>query len=510
MRSRALFFAFATCALLSLLPLLATYRLPMTDLPQHAAQITFWAHRHDPCYAFDRQYELNLLTPYFGAYAPARLLAALMPVNAAFKIVIALAIAALPLSLLMLTRRAGLDDWLALLGFPLAFGFNFYWGFVNTMIALPLAIVFIGVAYDYAREQTLRRAIAVALLAIAVAMAHALIFAVALCAAGAMHLTSTKSIRRLVITSIPYVAPLPALALWWSRVSAHERMRVGTVWALSPKRLLIFFSDLLSAGFDRTAVAVSAILIVAVIVTGLRPSRELRRWIPAAAFGAAYFLAPSIIRGTSFINERFAVLFAVSLLLAFDAGRPLVRRELARTIIVAAVAAWSLVLVGRFTRFQQESRDFDRLVDALPTNAGVAYLDLAPYSTAISGYPYVQYAAYYQERKGGLISWSFANNFQVVMRYRPGVEIRVTPGLYLDGRRFRWGTNDSRHEYFLVRAPGDAGRFLFREATEPIVLHAHEGAWWVYRRASTQPRSTCPPLAPDGDEARKPVIDLTR
>jgi hypothetical protein len=506
----AFWVAFGVCAAAALLPLLVTYRLPMTDLPQHAAQITFWKHYSDPCYRFDLQYEKNWFTPYLGGYALARLFASIVSVNAAFKIVIALYIITLALTSLMLARRVGVDHWLSLLAFPLAYGFSFYWGFVNTLVALPLSVVFVALAYDYARESTVRRGVAVGVLALLIPFVHALLFAACFVAAVLMLCWSLRrDFRRLLPALLPYLAPLPVLALWWQRVGGHERMRMASFWALTPTRLIRFFSDLLSAGWDPAGAVVAILLMIVAALAGLRPSRDPRRWIPAAVFALSYFLGPLALRGTTFINQRFAVLFVIALLLAFDSRPPLLRVRLVHSLMVIVVLAWSVVLIARFVQFQRESQDFDRLVDRMPTNARVLYLDYAPGSAAIPAYPYFQYAAYYQERKGGLINWSFANNFQVIMRYRPGAEIRTTRSLYQNPRLFRWGTNDSRYDFFLVRAPVDLQRVIFAEATEPVVLDGQVGWWWLYRRASAKPASPCPPLVPDGDVAHRPVIDFT-
>src|SRR5690242_7571655 len=62
--------------------------LPMVDLPQHAAQVETWRRLADAGSPEARVFALNLGTPYLGAYAAARLLAAGIGVVKAWKLVI--------------------------------------------------------------------------------------------------------------------------------------------------------------------------------------------------------------------------------------------------------------------------------------------------------------------------------------------------------------------------------------------------------------------------------------
>jgi hypothetical protein len=502
--------AFVVLAAACAVPLLVTYRLPMIDLPQHAAQITIWKYFDEPCHAFAQKYEQNWYTPYLLGYAVTRAFAALMPVNAAIKLTLWLAILAVPLSMRMLARRAGIDPWLTLLGFPLAFSFSFFWGFLNTVVAVPLAIVFVVLAYDYAREQSARRAIVLACTAVLLTAGHALIFTGAALAAGVLHLSLWRTPKRMLLTAWPYAIPLPFLLLWTGRIADHDRIATGsTMWFAPWTRVVKLFSDLLAADRDPTAMLMSLMLLVVAALAGVRFSREPLRWIPAIVFGALYFAGPDILQGVAYINGRFAVLFAAFLLLAMTPGKALIAKSLARGLIVASVLAWMLVLTGRFSAFGREAEHFDRLVDHLEPNRSMIALVFDRNSAIFPGGAYLQWAAYYQERKGGAINWSFANSFPSLIRYRPGVELRETRGLYLEPRLFRWGTNDSRYDYFVVRAPDASyGAFVFREATEPIALRGRFGNWWLYQRARALPPVHCKPFTPDGPSARRPMLSV--
>ena len=169
--------AYSLCAAASLLPFLVTYRMPMADLPQHAAQIALWRSFTVPCYGFSATYEINWLTPYVLPYVAVRLLAAFTTVNTALKLFTFLAVLALPLGIRAATDYARLDPSIALLGFPLAFGFAFYWGFFNFLSVVPLGIGFVIQALRLRDEPSRRRAALLGALSLILLLSHALVFA---------------------------------------------------------------------------------------------------------------------------------------------------------------------------------------------------------------------------------------------------------------------------------------------------------------------------------------------
>src|ERR1041384_6260212 len=98
--------------------------LPMVDLPQHAAQISIWLHLNDPQWAEFQLFELNLRTPYLGAYALARGLSGLVGVLPALKLVVWLSIVGHWAAFDWLVRSLGHSRWLGLLGLPLGMGYG--------------------------------------------------------------------------------------------------------------------------------------------------------------------------------------------------------------------------------------------------------------------------------------------------------------------------------------------------------------------------------------------------
>ena len=491
------------CAAACAVPFLVTYRMPMNDLPQHAAQVTLWKHYSDPCYRFDLVYDRDWFTPYLLGYSIARFFGAFLSVNNALKLTAYLAVVALPLALRMLTTRAGIDPWLSLFGFPLAIGFSFYWGFLNFIVAVPLGIVFVAWAYDYSLQPAPRRGAALTLLALLLLASHALVFLVCAAIAGAMHSMLWRDPKRMLITALPYTMPVPFALLWAARVRSREpRIQLPTTWNETWLRPIALPFRLLGSELDPAAIGFVFVLAAIAILCGVRPSRDPRRWLPLIIAALCYFFGPARAFGTAMLFQRFAVFVAVFLLFALDGRSPLVRAALAHGLLLAAVVLWFAILTVRFGRFSADAGDFDRAVDGIPANASLLYLDLNPRSTALPGMPFLHFAAYYQERKGGILGRSFASHFPELMRYRPGFDPGAAEALERDPSLFRWDTNDSHFDFFLVRAENDFHDVIFRHATEPVELKTRAGMWWLYAKRRMAPHRDCPPFQPDDREAQ--------
>ena len=97
---------------------------PMTDLPQHGAQIALLREMlHPQQFAFAGDFDINWFTPYLFGYMLAYVLVPLIGIVAAIKTVVSLALVALPLSTALIMRETGTDRRWALLAIPAMYGF---------------------------------------------------------------------------------------------------------------------------------------------------------------------------------------------------------------------------------------------------------------------------------------------------------------------------------------------------------------------------------------------------
>ncbi len=492
--------AFVLCSLASAVPLLITYRLPMADLPQHAVQLTVWKHFYDTCYLFHDFYEINWLTPYLLGTFVMHVVAMAMPVHAALKLVVYLTLIAIPLVLERIAEFAGLDPWIALIGFPLGFGFTFYWGFVNFNVVIPAVLLLLLYLCRISRQNA--GAVAVtALFAVFFGISHALVYAVSVVVAVPMML-----VRRLWWHAAAMLAPMPLLLAWVVRSQSQQvRARVPWEWQLHPRRLLQIFDFLLSAGGDADAFWFAVVLVIAALLLGVGVAAERWRWIPFLAATAAFLFAPFSALGQTLLYPRLSTIIPATALIALAPRAPRINVRLARALLVLAVLTWMTILAARFRTFDRDADGFDRLVDSIPSNQRVLLLNVVQ-SAEITGMPFLHWSGHYFERKGGLIGWSFAANFPAVIRYRPGFNPGVPPIITHDPRFFDWKQH-SHFDYFIVRAPVDMTPLMFRDAGGAAQLRQRAGLWWLYENLQrAHDREACPPLEPDADH--EPLLNM--
>lgn len=111
-------------------------------------------------YRFDQLFEVNWFTPYLLGYLIARAFAVVLSVHAAIKATVFVSVIVLPLAMRELLRRVGGDPRLSLLGFPLAFGYSFYWGFLNFSLAIAIGIVHVAIGTAVLQRPDRRNVIA--------------------------------------------------------------------------------------------------------------------------------------------------------------------------------------------------------------------------------------------------------------------------------------------------------------------------------------------------------------
>jgi hypothetical protein len=478
---RSYWIAFVVCAIAATVPLAVTRTPPMTDLPEHMAQVAIWKHFDDPCQRFPEVFELNFVTPYLTGYMVVRAIAVFCTVTTATKIAVWLTIVLLPLALRALLRRGGGDEWYSLLGFPLAYGYPFYWGFLNFFVALPIAIFFLALLFDRKPRDFAR-----ALLAVLLILSHGLVFA--FCAVVTLAVALARRSLR------PLVALLPAFLvaaayLVYLRESAPVAFARWT-WRLGWHRFVELPSLLFSNAWEPWGFPLVVAISVAVAVAKPRVTLDRARWAFFAVAAAVYFLAPHEALSNELIFLRFALMVPVAALFLFDEPRG--SRRVARALVVAIVLVWMSVLAVRFQRFDEEARPFEAVRDAIPPARRVLLFDVASISNHVPGVVYIHYAALVQVQRGGAIAWSFANWYPQIVRYRPDAEppmqARRTAAAGVDWHGVL------QYDYLLVRG-SDPRLWLFRTAPAPLTLRLHSGDWWLFEtpRARTQQRR-CAPL----------------
>ena len=498
-RSRAFLLTLAFCSALCLVPLWAFDYLPMVDLPQNAAQVAIWQRWDDGAFPYSDLLAVNRATPYLLAYVLAYALALVMPVATAFKLLVSAGILGVPFATLLLLRESRGNPWWVFVCFPVGFSFNFYWGFVNYVIATPLALLFVVAALRYAERPTWRRGLGLFLFVQLMFVAHVILFGLCGLLAAAIVLLRAPSFKAALVRWLPLVAALPVCVAWLYNTRSSDAMtREPTAWEHGWRRLPELVS--LVVGLPPGAVALlSAALLAAIpFLLGARPSRQLYRWLPLLLVVALFLAAPYKLLGTTLVYERFAVLVLPTLLFALDhrpaAAYPPWRRALAPLL----AAGWIVALAVRFWGFHLEVDGFKNVIREVPENRRLLYFSVLNSSEFIPYPVFVYFGVWYQVERGGMVDFSFADFFPPRFRYRPERKPPLPALFRWRPWLFRFDQNGGTlYDYYLVRSPVEVGGALFAGASEPIVPVRREGQWWLYRRGGAPAAGAAPAAAPN-------------
>lgn len=486
---RAFWICFALCAVAAMVPLWTVSYLPMVDLPQHAAQVAIWQAYHDPGLGYEKLYEFNWFTPYLLGYSLTRLIALAFGVSLAIKVVISLAVLGLPLSCLYLLRSSSGEEWWALLTFPLAYGFCFYWGFLNYLIAIPLGVMLLGAAYRYRQAQTWGRGLALALWAVLLFFAHVLVLG--LCGLAALILLadpepgSPLRWRETVRRILPLLAAAPLMALWVLRALGSEsQVHLGTTWGPLWRRLVEGPGLLLGSPNDALAALVLLAGLAALLICGVRWGGWRRAAPPAAAALVCYLAFPVFGFGVAMLYQRFAVFVAASILLALTLPQAISRRRAAITLIVALSVGWLGLVTARHLAFDRLARQIDPLIETMQPGKSLRML---VFDLRCPGIPqafpvFMHHPVWYQVRKGGFVSFSFAQHYPELLRYRKNPSAAVPLGQETSPERFVWARDRHLYDYFIVRSRGEGWKRLFRGAGKELRMAGHQGEWWLLER----------------------------
>lgn len=408
--------SFCGLASLSLALLWSNKYLPMVDLPQHAAQLRLFFLHSDPAFPFAADYQLQLLNPYLACYALGLLFSTVLPIAVAIKVVVTIAVLGLPVAMIALLRGVGGDRFWSLLGFPLAFSFPFYWGLLNFILAVPLALILIARAFD--DRSGWRHGLALAALGIVVFLTHGMVCAFALLVAGTV-IVLRRPWRAWPAALAPLAAPA-LLGLMWIQLSqkASGQFFRGPTFNLTPRRLVALPGTLVGDAVDPQTALFGGALVVLFLAALWRSARsqgpsERSRGVPAVLALAFFLLGPEIYTHMAFFNARFSVFIVPLLVIAL----PRANKSLRVAIVVLALA-WLVLLWPRFHSFDLEARQVDRLIAALPEQQQILGLAFDPFPSRIFVPALIHHHAWYQVEKGGRVDFSFSYFFVSLVRYR--------------------------------------------------------------------------------------------
>lgn len=505
---KRLFFAIFAALIVLHVALLATARLyPSIDLPDHLAAATIArdageaSNQFTQYYAFGARFEPNTFHLFFCSL---KIFPSVEFANRLFFCIYAIL---LPLSVLLVIRKAGGNQWFSLFSFLFMYNINVTWGFVGFTFAIPLVLLFY---YFFLLEPEgmstpLRRLLA-ALALVGLFFVHLLaaLFAL-LIIFCAVAWRPRRGFQR-ALSGFAVAAPLIfLLAFWWHSQRAYGETSLFSFLSSYYRRsyvdtlghrwgLLVFDNSALHESWAGRAAALffsSTIVVPALLLLASRSRRpatgETRREglllgpILLASLLCTLIL-PNEIPGQPILYERFSSFLLLSV--ALVASRQVLGRG--RRLFawaVPTVCAIHFVLWANYvTAFNRENAGFN--ASFLPEAGGGRRLAGMIYDYTFRRKPiYVHFPSYYIVWKKGVTPLSLID-------YRFGAVRRKTTfaalpyylawvGKFnnLDGR---YGNMD----YLLVRGdiPLSAARFV-----EGFAMARSSGPWSIYERTAGAP-----------------------
>jgi hypothetical protein len=504
--------AFALLCVVACWPLWATPWLPLQDLPQHLAAIRVLHDYNDPALGFASFFQLTpLKTQYIGFYSLAGALAWVMSVESATRLLLTIALIALPYAMRLLLRALGRPEALAVLALPLAYNANLGLGFLNFIAALPLMVAGLAIAAQQRGAPTRRGAAVYGLVAFGCFLMHVLPFGVLLIGSGLLALV--PDVRGTARRLAPMAPPLALMALWSAvsqaggattsivRAAANhllgrpvEPVASFITWGAALRQLPDWLLDIVHAPAEDTV----AVLFFALLLTALvwpqraaAQTQEAPQEVPADAawphaaialtMGACaglYLVLPQGYDWVWPIAPRFALIAALLLipLLRVPRGWPL---GVVCTLCAALVLWQASVITTSFKAFQREEvADFAEAVEAIPQGARVAGLIFDRGSANIRFVPFIHSVARVQAERGGAVMFTFADFPQSPFRFREDMRPpRVPP-------RWEWTPErvDATRDlgwYSHVLTRGGPGSIAHQATYEPVYRGKR---WAVWRR----------------------------
>jgi hypothetical protein len=497
-------------AALWVLPLWVVAFPPMVDYPQQLALAAILRWYSDPLRRFRETYELALWAPHGLFKLLTAGLAWVMPIEVAGKLVVSASLLAVGAAALALCRRAGAPGWYALLALALTYNSIFYWGFVDNLLALPLALGGAALADRLFERPFGARSwlilAAVCALFYTVHLQFLLLFVgmvgwLAICRwpgwrTFALWLSALAPGAAAGLAVMAYGVlrtPVGVISAYEQRMRSAPPFRLPLAIKLARLPEILFGTYPARAGWVLLGLLVATAILAIVFrergrAEGVRDLLFRSRFATLAGWVALLYLVLPEFRGGYLIAERVAPLAAMLAVVALPAP-VLARRRLVGLLVAAVLVVQLGQTLVAFLRFRVESDGLSAVLAGTRPGENLAGLIFARSSAVWPGMPvYLHFPAYYQVEKGGRILFSFAELFQTSARFRPGKswDDLLREWNEWNPQFFDYGRHGGRFRYFLVR--GGPREVLAAFGGDPKRLGLTgktAGEWWLFERPNS-------------------------
>jgi hypothetical protein len=500
-RRDPLLWLFVALAVVSLFPVWSVRYHPLPDLANHMAASSVWVHLRDPRWDFAQYYALNLgLNPYWGYYVPMRLMAPIVGIDLANRLVLSLYVLSLPLGVTWLAVRLGRSAWLGLFAFPFLWTFCFTFGFIHTSLGLALVPGAVA-AFDWFCERpTWGRALAAVALGLAVFFCHVVPFLLYIGCAGLVGLLHReRTPRRMIARVLAWTATLGigVLVATLGRGKGMGGTHYTFSWDPHPLQLLLHAYDWTwnnCTGHEDELLAIAlgvGFVALAATARGWRPqgAHDLRALACVFAAVAGYLilpksvLTPSYSWGVKYRIAAWALLFLAFLIPGAIAGW---RRWLFVPVVVAGLG-FAVDAAVHWRAANRYTGGFDEATAAMPDGARPLFILGKPFADAGVRQGYVQsWPSFYTAYRGGYNPWLF-DDFPLRFRQR-------YPAPTWQSMAFNWEQHARYYDYVVTfrRTPES----VFGAHRNDVTNVRTVGAWSVWKLPGPRVNESPGPVYP--------------
>lgn len=277
---------FAVLSIAAVYPIWRARHPPIQDLPQHLAAISVL--KNYPDLALGQYFELHLLrTQYLAYYLLAQVVSYVTGVTLANKILLGIAIIALPISIVALLRSLGRDTRLAVFAFGLTYNAHLVLGFFNFLAALPLVFFGLAAAVRLREKHTVKRMVTLGILLLTCFYMHVVPFA--FLGLGATAVLIGDSFKRTAQRGIAFIPVSIAAGLWLASTPAgratlaaaeateSEERPIYVTVGQALRELPTWLTDVLHRERDDQLLVAWAALLLLTLAAGFMPNRFARR-----------------------------------------------------------------------------------------------------------------------------------------------------------------------------------------------------------------------------------------
>ena len=426
---RAGAFVAVACCLLIAVPFLVIRFVPVTDLPQHVAQVRLLLEALDG----NQTYKIQWLAPGGLAYGLMLALWGLVPpleVGRAFLLVVG---AAWTCAAFGLAAGRGRSVGAAIVSLAFFFSHDLYWGFIGILVGWPVFAGWTRLSLQSGDRISRGRALVACAMSVLLHYSHPMWLIVALVWTLALRGFGLRLWARYALCLLPGIA---LSALWYS-TSGLRGLKQTAYWPantlerVSPEWL----EDAALGGLWSDAERVILVLALAWICAGIWQHRNSIKTavdgpllLAALLFLLMTLTLPQFFEFSLRYAERWLPIAAMLVLI----GGPSPSISPVRSVAIgfSLLAVFSLSTTGLWSTHQDlEVAGLEETIAALPANQRILGLDFIQISSPVKGRPFLHLYVFGQVAKGGSVYHSFSASGRGIVTFRSPEPKKWTPGL---------------------------------------------------------------------------------